>query len=425
MHRFFLPLTLALTTTLAYGQQNTKLDSLNSKGQEQYRAQQYEASAHTYELALRTPGLTPRKKASIYYNLACDYGLLNNAPLALKYTQKAVAAGYSDAANLANDPDLKVLHTDKRWPKLVAAVHKAEEQKYVRRVQDIKLVTTDIDRFWQAYAQARLDTTNAAAIFQREYFDKASIGLQDYYSYKIRNAQTFARRIIARPQYYASIQSTMRSITDQKPQMLAAFQKFQALYPPARFQHIYFVVGGFSSGGTVSDAGLLIGADQTANGPGVNTSELNLLQRNRCGMITEMPSLLVHELVHSNQGPQDGTLLSYTINEGMADFVTELVTGTLGNNARLHVYGNAHEKELWAAFKQEMGGRDASNWIANGRQETAEKPCDLGYYVGYKICQAYYSKATDKQKALADILNITDAKAFLAASGYEDDLARR
>jgi len=133
---------------------------------------------------------------------------------------------------------------------------------------------------------------------------------------------------------------------------------------------------------------------------------------------------MVHELVHRNQGPQDGTLLSYTLSEGMADFVAELVTGRI-TNARLHPYGNAHEKELWAAFQQEMLGKDSHNWIANGRQETPEKPCDLGYYVGYRIVQAYYQQAADKKQALADILNIRSAPDFLARSGYAAALAQR
>jgi uncharacterized protein YjaZ len=137
-----------------------------------------------------------------------------------------------------------------------------------------------------------------------------------------------------------------------------------------------------------------------------------------------MPSLIIHELVHRNQGPQDGTLLNYALNEGMADFVSELVTGRI-MNARLHPYGNAHEKELWAAFQKEMFGTNANNWIANGLQETAEKPCDLGYYVGYRIVQAYYAQASDKKQALANILSIKDAKAFLAQSGYEAALAQR
>jgi hypothetical protein len=229
---------------------------------------------------------------------------------------------------------------------------------------------------------------------------------------------------LKRPKYYQSIRATTLAIADQKPKIVAAFQRFQELYPAVRFRDNYFVVGGWVSGGTVSDTGMLIGADQTANVPGVNTSELSLLQRNRCAPVTEMPGLMVHELVHLNQGPQDGTLLSYALNEGMADFVAELVTGKI-TNARLHPYGNAHEKELWAAFKQEMLGTKADNWIANGSQETPEKPCDLGYYVGYRIVQAYYAQATDKKQALAAILSIRDPKAFLAQSGYQAGLAQR
>lgn len=137
-----------------------------------------------------------------------------------------------------------------------------------------------------------------------------------------------------------------------------------------------------------------------------------------------MPSLMVHELVHRNQGPQDGTLLSYALSEGMADFVAELVTGHI-TNARLHPYGNAHEKELWADFQKEMLGTNPDNWMANGNQETPTKPCDLGYYVGYRIVQAYYQQAPDKKQALAHILSLRDAKAFLTESGYAEALARR
>lgn len=286
------------------------------------------------------------------------------------------------------------------------------------------LVTSDIDHFWAAYAAARQDTAHAQAQFRRLYFDRASVGLQDYYRLKIRQDATFTRAIWQRPRYYRSIQPTTQAIAAEKPRIVAAFRHFQQLYPAVRFQPIYFVVGGWASGGTVSEAGLLIGADQTAGGPGVDTSELTLVQRNRCEPVATMPALMVHELVHRNQGPQDGTLLSYALSEGMADFVAELVTGTL-TNARLHPYGNAHEHELWAAFQQEMLGTDSHNWLANGRQETPTKPCDLGYYVGYRIVQAYYQRQPDKQQALAHILTMHDARAFLAESGYETALAQQ
>src|SRR5256885_669161 len=44
-----------------------------------------------------------------------------------------------------------------------------------------------------------------------------------------------------------------------------------------------------------------------------------------------------------------------------------------------------------------------------------EKPADLGYYVGYLITQAYYRNAKDKRKAVYDLLNIQDARAFYEA----------
>lgn len=314
--------------------------------------------------------------------------------------------------------------TPARGDSPVAQARQPAQKKRIRRAEDVALVTSDIDHFWTAYAAARRDTAHAQAIFRREYFDKASVGLQDYYSLKIKSDATFTKRVLQRPQYYNSIQATTRAIANEKPKIVAAFRRFQELYPAVQFQNIYFVVGGWVSGGTVSDAGLLIGADQVANGPGVNTTELSLVQRNRNAPVSEMPALMVHELVHRNQGPQDGTLLSYALSEGMADFVAELVTGHL-TNARLHPYGNAHEQELWAAFQQEMLGTNSSNWIGNGRQETPEKPCDLGYYVGYRIVQAYYAQAPDKKQALARILSIQAPQAFLAESGYAEALARR
>lgn len=412
----------ALTTA---AQTLTHADSLLLRAQELGRQQDYPRAIAAYQRVVQEPATRPRAKAIGLYNIACYYGLLHDAPQALQHLRLAIEAGYVNASHIATDSDLNLLHDAPQWPKLLARARQLEAKTIIHRPEAAKLVTTDIDHFWAAYALAQRDTAQAQAAFRREYFDRASVGLQDYYRLKIDSDAEFTKLILSRPRYYTSIRPTTRAIAAQKPRIVAAFRRFQQLYPAVRFQDTYFVVGGWVSGGTVSDAGLLIGADQTANGPGVDTSELSLLQRNRCAQVADMPSLLVHELVHRNQGPQDGTLLSYALNEGMADFVAELVTGSLGNNGRLHAYGNAHEKELWAAFKQEMLGTNSRNWIANGNQETPEKPCDLGYYVGYRIVQAYYAKAPDKKQALARILTTQDPKAFLAQSGYEAVVAQR
>lgn len=288
----------------------------------------------------------------------------------------------------------------------------------LRRVEAIRLVTNDIDNFWAAYPAALRDTAQAGRVFQEQYFAKATPGLHEYFQRKYRgDAQRFARNISQHPRYYASVKATTLAVAEQKPRILAALRRLKTLLPAVRYDHVYFLVGGLA-GSTAQEPGLLIGADQKACGPGVDDSELTLVQRNRCAPVSEIPGLIVHELLHNNQRPQDGTLLSAAIREGMADFVAELVTGSLGSNARLHRYGEAHERELWTAFARDMGGSNTKDWLANPSQETPEKPCDLGYYVGYKICQAYYAQAADKKRALARMVQTRNFPEFLRESGY-------
>jgi hypothetical protein len=47
------------------------------------------------------------------------------------------------------------------------------------------------------------------------------------------------------------------------------------------------------------------------------------------------------------------------------------------------------------------------------------RPADLGYYIGYKISQAYYYNATDKKQAIIDIIDMDDPVNFLQKSAYD------
>ena len=201
--------------------------------------------------------------------------------------------------------------------------------------------------------------------------------------------------------------------------------KLKEIYPAARFPNVYFVVGRWNSGGTASSNGMLIGADQQCLTPGVALGELNLWERNNFAALNGLPGLVAHEQIHYIQkASSDPSLLRGALNEGMADFLAELTTGQ-NPNARLLPYGLAHEKQIWADFSKEMAGKSWSDWIANGNQETPDKPADLGYFVGYKICQSYYQEMADKKQAVHDILNIGDYLAFLAKSRYAEKLAAR
>jgi hypothetical protein len=282
-----------------------------------------------------------------------------------------------------------------------------------------KLVTTDIKNFWKAYDLAQKDTANRLKIYKRYYVDPGSQGLQDYFALKVIRMKNFVRGHDKKPQFYAAIRKNTFTVDKQKPQMIASFVKLKELYAQAKFPDVYFIIGAFSSGGTSSDNGLLIGLDQAVRSPDIPVDDLRLWENNNFGKLDYLPNLVAHELIHFNQNGMlggDTTLLRSVLVEGMADFLGELISGRTANE-RLHVWSKGHEKQIWTDFEKEMYLNRGYNWIANSNQETAEKPADLGYWVGYQICKGYYDNSTDKKQAIYDMLNIKDYKAFYYKSG--------
>ena len=61
---------------------------------------------------------------------------------------------------------------------------------------------------------------------------------------------------------------------------------------------------------------------------------------------------------------------------------------------------------------------NSDDWLYNANQ-VKDRPADLGYYVGYKITQAYYNNAKDKKQAIVDIIEIDDPLTFLQKSCYD------
>ena len=187
----------------------------------------------------------------------------------------------------------------------------------IQRVEEVRFGTTDLDNFWAAYPAVRHDTAQAVSLLQQQYFAPGSPGLREYYQNRYQsNPRPFAHRITQHPRFYASARPNMQAVAAQKPHILAAFRRLQALYPPVRFNHVYFVVGGFR-GSTAQRQGLLIGVEYLVDGPGVDTSELSLVERRRCAPLTAIPAMVTHEMIHNTQQPADGTLLGYAIREGM------------------------------------------------------------------------------------------------------------
>lgn len=258
------------------------------------------------------------------------------------------------------------------------------------------LVTSDVPRFWRALDMQ--PSESLAAHLQRHYLEGGSVGLHDFIGGRILSAEDLALYIRTDRARYDSVRTRNLDMTRAEPGIRSAFRKLKTLYPDAVFPSVYFVIGRFNSGGTASIHGLLIGVE---------------MQRS----VEQVPAIVAHELIHFEQHYENRTLLAHAFLEGSADFLGEMISGSQINNAA-HEYGMAHEKELWQEFQPHFDDRTYFPWMY-GRPDDG-RPADLGYFIGYRIAQAYYNRATDKAQAIRDIISGGggDVKRLLAESGY-------
>jgi hypothetical protein len=293
------------------------------------------------------------------------------------------------------------------------------ENKLNRDPATVKFVTSDIDNFWRAFdlAAKETDTDKRIAIYQNEYLDKGSDGLKDFIRLRIKSAKNLVATIDKMPKFYASIRPETLRISGMEKKMRANFRKFKKIYPDAVFPDVYFLIGVSNTGGTTGPSGLLIGAEMYGRTSATPDDELPSWLKRVLGTTEKMPAIVAHESCHYNQSyDEPKTLLGKSIQEGSCDFIGELISGDI-INAPQKTYGNAHQADLWQQFQTEMNGSDFHNWLYNGNSVT-DRPGDLGYYMGYRIADAYYRRTKNKRQAVRDILNIKDIAQFLTSSGY-------
>lgn len=298
---------------------------------------------------------------------------------------------------------------------LVLALHTAGAQRVNTDPNAARFVTDDIARFWRAY-DAR-DSLGSARAFDELYFNPASPGLKNFDAARIHGADNLAKVVAARPVYYASIRESTGRISAQGDAMRASFHRLKALYPPAVFPDVYFVVGALNSGGTTGRAGLLIGAEMYGRTTDEALVNMGAWHRDVLAPVERLPAIVAHELCHYQQrNESQSTLLARSLREGMCDFVGELISG-LQLTAKAAEYGRAHEHDLWIEFTAKMNERDVTGWLYGGTTQEG-RPADLGYWMGYAISKAYYDRASDKTVALTELFTSRDAKKILALSQY-------
>ena len=269
--------------------------------------------------------------------------------------------------------------------------------------------TGDVDLFYRSYDNANGHPT--AEQLQHEYLDQGSEGLRLFARLRNISGQRIAEALAANPSLYADAKRCLAVLPQAQQRLETALRTLGRLYPQARFPPVTIAIG---RGKPVA-----IGAPDT--GIQVGLEALCAIDWLNPDVEDRIVYVLAHEYAHVQQvrahalsEKEEPTVLEISLLEGIAEFVGELTAGQVAysRNAAAAV---GHEREIETRFAADLDKTDLSDWAYNATPQT---PGDLGYWVGYRIAKAYYRNAPDKRRALREILEMDDARAFLAKSGW-------
>jgi len=250
-----------------------------------------------------------------------------------------------------------------------------------------------IENFWKAFNLIEKEKNPFV-----KYLEDGSVGLKDFVPYRIESAKKLLKTVEKRKQDYAEVRIKSESLGAFESIIKSHYQYFKDINSEAVFPPVYFVIGAFNSGGGVTENGIIIGTEVD---------------------FQNIVYFVIHELMHFNQKYSQkpigkATLIEKAIEEGSADFLASLI---MKKDYKAE-YAEFHLDELCREFVEIMNETKYHGWLygSNGKKEG--RPNDLGYWMGYKITEAYYQNSTDKNKAVYDILNIQDFEGFTKKSGF-------
>lgn len=273
-----------------------------------------------------------------------------------------------------------------------------------------EIITSDLDHFWQAYDKitSTQDSTLQYEYLQKLYFEKASLGLKKIIKEKRYTPQQFINVINSYPEFWKSIKSNTLNVDKLHKEIEVNILKLKTHYPELKHSCIYFAIGTFWSNGATLDSTVLIGSEMALADHNTLYKELpDHLQEfyNKNIPVTDIGLLCTHEYIHTQQNELVNNLLNYCLYEGVAEFVSTKVTGIPSYTPAIQ-FGKQHEQKVKQKFEYDLFIQDTThNWLW-GINKNELKQNDLGYYIGYEICERYYNMMPDKKKAIKTMIEL-------------------
>ena len=290
-------------------------------------------------------------------------------------------------------------------------------------IAEPSFITSDIDLFWQTFDEAE---NFSSGTFQDLYINQGTVGLKDYAVQKnlARDLQLTLKND-SYLSYYHSVRNNTLDVSGTIKISEVAFMDLKDIYPNTKFYNVYFLIGALNAGGRISNNGLLIAVEMFSKSDDTPVQGLGEWHQNVTRNKEYLSSVVVHEFIHMQQqfrpqNPGYRTTLEQSIAEGMADFVSHyLLKGKHFMNEHLHAYGDPLEEELWKEFESQMSlNYQETEWFYTGRTTSKGHPADMGYYMGFKILEAYSATFSNTREAIAAMLSTSNYYDIFERSGY-------
>jgi len=418
MRKMPLIILVLLKTATSFSQ--SKSDSLLQAGNVFYKKHDYLKTAGIWAKAAEA-GDNKITKSTIYFYAASAYAAGKDSSNSFKLLELGISKyGFNDVPVLKADDDFDFMKASAHWQRIIRSMKPA----YSTDPLKAKVIDSDVKNFWIAFDKVAADTAHAESIYKKYYFDKGTTALLDYFVNKMgNNLYSFTRDHNGMDKFYTSVRANTFKAAAYRQDYMKSYVNLKKLYPDAIFPDIYFVIGKLNSAGTSTSNGLILAIDQSAKTNTTDLSQIKSWQLHYLNPLQQLIHIVAHELIHYQQNSMasDTTLLREAIIEGMADFIGELISGKQ-TNERLVVFAKGKEQKIWGDFKKEMYLDRKQNWIGNGDDDRPDHPADLGYWVGYRICKAYYNHAKNKKQAVYNMMHIQDYKKFFTDSKFDEEI---
>jgi hypothetical protein len=282
---------------------------------------------------------------------------------------------------------------------------------YILNAQNI--ISSDIDNFWTAYDKIVITKDS---VLQYKYLDnlflsKGTDGLNAIMKVRDYTAQDYINAINNYPNFWNSIRQNTLKARKIANELEIGIEKLRQIYHYLKPAKIYLTMGALRTNGTTLDSLVLIGSELAMTNKTTISSEFpeNIKNARRkyfdSNPLDNLVLLNIHEYIHTQQNPAANNLLSIVIREGVAEFVSVKAMNVPSATPAIE-FGENNAEKVRAKFEQEMFYINNQNkWLwSDAPNEFRVR--DLGYYIGYQICENFFKQTENKEEAIKKMIEL-------------------